>query len=79
MDHPPDDPSHRLSYLNAIAALIDGFYIRRALKDRRALTDLTGYEPANETVAAIENPSGEPVAPPVVTAAIIASPDFQKR
>ena len=24
MDHPPDDPSHRLSYLNAIAALIDG-------------------------------------------------------
>ena len=46
---------------------------------RRALTDLTGYEPANETVAAIENPSGEPVAPPVVTAAIIASPDFQKR
>ena len=46
---------------------------------RRALTDLTGYEPANETVAAIANPSGEPVAPPVVTAAIIASPDFQKR
>ena len=46
---------------------------------RRALTDLTGYEPANETVAAIENPSGERVAPPVVTAAIIASPDFQKR
>ena len=24
MDHPPDDPSHRLSYLNAIAALIEG-------------------------------------------------------
>ena len=24
MDHPPDDPSHRLTYLNAISALIDG-------------------------------------------------------
>ena len=24
MDHPPDDPSHRLSYLNAITALIEG-------------------------------------------------------
>ena len=24
MDHPPDDPSHRLSYLNAIGALIEG-------------------------------------------------------
>jgi phosphoenolpyruvate carboxylase len=24
MDHPPDDPSHRLSYLTAIAALIEG-------------------------------------------------------
>jgi uncharacterized protein (DUF1800 family) len=46
---------------------------------RRALTDLTGYEPASETVTAIENPSGEPVAPTVVTAAILASPDFQKR
>jgi uncharacterized protein (DUF1800 family) len=46
---------------------------------RRALTELTGYEPAAETVAAIESPSGEPVAPTVVTAAIIASPDFQKR
>jgi uncharacterized protein (DUF1800 family) len=46
---------------------------------RRALTDLTGYEPASETVTAIESPSGEPVAPAVVAAAIIASPDFQKR
>jgi phosphoenolpyruvate carboxylase len=24
MDHPPDDPSHRLTYLNAISALIEG-------------------------------------------------------
>jgi phosphoenolpyruvate carboxylase len=24
MDHPPDDPSHRITYLNAISALIDG-------------------------------------------------------
>ena len=46
---------------------------------RRALADLTGYEPAAETVTAIENPSGEAVAPAIVTAAIIASPDFQKR
>jgi uncharacterized protein (DUF1800 family) len=46
---------------------------------RRALIDLIGYEPTADTISAIESPSGEPVAPAIMTAAIIASPDFQKR
>ena len=74
----------RMAFANALAAgqiagvKVDAGAIA-AQGIRRALTELTGYEPANETVAAIANPSGEPVAPAVVTAAIIASPDFQKR
>jgi uncharacterized protein (DUF1800 family) len=47
---------------------------------RRALADLTGNDPAPEIVAAIEDGSGsERPAANVVAAAIIASPDFQKR
>jgi uncharacterized protein (DUF1800 family) len=47
---------------------------------RKALTDLTGYEPAADTVAAIEQgASGEKPNPNIVAGAIIASPDFQKR
>ena len=47
---------------------------------RKALMDLTGYEPATDTVAAIEQgASGEKPNPNIVAGAIIASPDFQKR
>ena len=47
---------------------------------RKALMDLTGYEPAADTVAAIEQgASGEKPNPNIVAGAIIASPDFQKR
>ena len=47
---------------------------------RRAFTDVTGYEPAAETVAAIEQGAGgERPQPNIVAGAIIASPDFQKR
>ena len=47
---------------------------------RKTLTDLTGAEPAAETVAAIEQgANGEPPRPNIVAGAIIASPDFQKR
>ena len=47
---------------------------------RRAMTDITGYEPAAETVAAIEEGGGsEKPAPQVIAAAIVGSPDFQKR
>jgi hypothetical protein len=42
--------------------------------------DLTGYEPAADTVAAIEQgASGEKPNPNIVAGAILASPDFQKR
>ena len=43
---------------------------------RRAFTDLVGYEPARETVAAVEE--GVPD-PSVLAAVIVGSPDFQKR
>jgi uncharacterized protein (DUF1800 family) len=47
---------------------------------RRAFTDVTGYEPAAETVATIEQGAGgERPQPNIVAGAIIASPDFQKR
>ena len=47
---------------------------------RRAFMDVTGYEPAAETVAAIEQGAGgERPQPNIVAGAIIASPDFQKR
>jgi uncharacterized protein (DUF1800 family) len=46
---------------------------------RRAFTDVTGYEPAAETVTAIEGSGGERPNPNVIAGAIIASPDFQKR
>ena len=47
---------------------------------RKALTELTGSEPAAETVAAIEQgTNGEQPRPNIVAGAIIASPDFQKR
>ena len=47
---------------------------------RRAITDITGYEPAAETVAAIEEGGGsEKPAAQVIAAAIVGSPDFQKR
>jgi hypothetical protein len=47
---------------------------------RKAFTDLTGYEPATETVAALEQgASGEKPNPNIIAGAIIASPDFQKR
>ena len=43
---------------------------------RRALAELSGYDPAPETVAAIEEGSPPPA---VVAAVIVGSPDFQKR
>ena len=47
---------------------------------RRALADITGYEPAADVVTAIEQgASGEKPNPNIVAGAIIASPDFQKR
>ena len=47
---------------------------------RRALTDLTGYEPTADTVTVIEQGAGgEKPSPNVVAGAILASPDFQKR
>ena len=47
---------------------------------RRALTDITGYEPAADVVTAIEQgASGERPNPNMVAGAIISSPDFQKR
>jgi uncharacterized protein (DUF1800 family) len=47
---------------------------------RRAFMDVTGYEPAAETVATIEQGAGgERPQPNIVVGAIIASPDFQKR
>jgi uncharacterized protein (DUF1800 family) len=47
---------------------------------RRAWTDVAGYEPSPDTLAAIEEgAAGTVAAASVVTAAIIGSPDFQKR
>jgi uncharacterized protein (DUF1800 family) len=46
---------------------------------RRAWTDTTGYEPAAELVTAIEEGTAQTVVASVVAAAIIGSPDFQKR
>ncbi|MGH9238618.1 MAG: DUF1800 family protein [Vicinamibacterales bacterium] len=74
----------RMAFANAlVAGQIAGLKVDAgavaAQGVRRALTELTGYEPAAETVTAIQAPSAEPVAPTVVIAAIIASPDFQKR
>src|SRR5688572_20483685 len=74
----------RMAFANAlVAGQIAGLKVDAgavaAQGVRRALTELTGYEPAAETVTAIQDPSSEPVAPTVITAAIIASPDFQKR
>jgi len=74
----------RMAFANAlVAGQIAGLKVDAgavaAQGVRRALTELTGYEPAAETVTAIQDPSAEPVSPTVVIAAIIASPDFQKR
>jgi uncharacterized protein (DUF1800 family) len=47
---------------------------------RRALAEITGYEPAADVVTAIEQgAAGEKPHPNIVAGAIIASPDFQKR
>ena len=47
---------------------------------RRALTDLSGYEPAPDVVAAIEEgAAGDRPPSPVIVAVILGSPDFQKR
>jgi uncharacterized protein (DUF1800 family) len=47
---------------------------------RKALADITGYEPVAETVAALEQgASAEKPQPNIIAGAIIASPDFQKR
>jgi uncharacterized protein (DUF1800 family) len=47
---------------------------------RRALADLTGYEPAPEVIAAIEEgTNGDRPDSTVVAAVIVGSPDFQKR
>ena len=71
----------RMGFANALAAgQIGGVKVNAgAIASqgvRRALTDLTGYEPAAETVAAIEE--GAP-APNVIAAVIVGSPDYQKR
>jgi uncharacterized protein (DUF1800 family) len=47
---------------------------------RRAITDLCGYEPAPEVVAAIEEgAAGDRPDPAMIAAVIVGSPDFQKR
>jgi len=71
----------RMGFANALAAgQIGGVKVNAAAIAsqgvRRALTDLTGYEPAADTVAAIEE--GSP-APNVIAAVIVGSPDYQKR
>jgi uncharacterized protein (DUF1800 family) len=75
----------RINFANALTAgLITGVKADASAiasqGARKALTDLTGYEPAADTVAAIEQgAAGEKPNPNVVAGAIIASPDFQKR
>jgi uncharacterized protein (DUF1800 family) len=47
---------------------------------RRALAELTGYDPAPEIVAAIElEGGGDQPAPHLLIAVVVGSPDFQKR
>ena len=75
----------RINFANALTAgLITGVKADAsaiaAQGVRKALMDLTGYEPAADTVAAIEQgASGEKPNPNIVAGAILASPDFQKR
>ena len=75
----------RINFANALTAgLITGVKADAsaiaAQGVRKALVDLTGYEPAADTVAAIEQgASGEKPNPNIVAGAILASPDFQKR
>jgi hypothetical protein len=45
---------------------------------RRTVVDLLGYEPAPDLIAAIEEGGGA-TAPAKTIAAVIGSPDFQKR
>jgi uncharacterized protein (DUF1800 family) len=75
----------RMNFANALTAgLISGVKADAtpvaSQGARRALTEVLGYEPAAETVAAIE-PGGdsERPHPNIVAGAIIGSPDFQKR
>jgi uncharacterized protein (DUF1800 family) len=75
----------RINFANALTTgLITGVKADAAAVTsqgvRRALTDITGYEPAADVVTAIEQgATGEKPNPHVVAGAIIASPDFQKR
>jgi uncharacterized protein (DUF1800 family) len=75
----------RINFANALTAgLITGVKADASAVAsqgvRKALMDLTGYEPAADTVAAIEQgASGEKPNPNIVAGAILASPDFQKR
>jgi uncharacterized protein (DUF1800 family) len=76
----------RMNFANAVTAgLITGVKADAAgiaaQGIRKAFIDLTGYEPAADVVAAIEQgaSSGEKPPPTIVAGAIIASPDFQKR
>jgi uncharacterized protein (DUF1800 family) len=75
----------RINFANALTTgLITGVKAAAAAVAsqgvRRALTDITGYEPAADVVTAIEQgASGEKPNPNMVAGAIIASPDFQKR
>jgi uncharacterized protein (DUF1800 family) len=75
----------RLNFANALTAgLIAGVKAdATAIASqgaRRAFTDVTGYAPAAETVAAIEQGAGgERPNPNIIAGVIIASPDFQKR
>jgi uncharacterized protein (DUF1800 family) len=74
----------RMSFANALAAgqIVGVKADANAIASqgaRRALTDLAGYDPAPELVAAIEEGATSDRSPSVVTAAILGSPDFQKR
>ena len=75
----------RMNFANALTAgLITGVKADAggiaAQGVRKAFIELTGYEPAADVVAAIEQgASGEKPQPTIVAGAIIASPDFQKR
>jgi uncharacterized protein (DUF1800 family) len=74
----------RMTFANALAGgQIAGVKIDAAALAqrgvRRAWTDTTGYEPAAELVTAIEEGAAKTVVASVVAAAIIGSPDFQKR
>jgi len=75
----------RINFANALTVgLVSGVKVDASAMAsqgvRRTLTDLTGAEPAAETIAAIEQgANGQKPEANIIAGAIIASPDFQKR